>query len=69
MGGQMSAPKSNLELIIENQKLLKAMEFLRKKNMTLAVENNNLRLLAGQRLRPVASTGYLNEWEEQQGEQ
>jgi hypothetical protein len=64
-----AAIKSNLDLMVENAKLLKAMEYLRQMNMRLAVENNNLRHLAGQRMMRVTSTGYLNEWEEQQGEQ
>lgn len=50
------------ELQREIERLRAAMGVLRGQNITLAVENNNLRHTLGKPMRPV-KPGYLVEWE------
>ncbi len=53
------------ELMREVEALRAGNAVLRSQNITLAVENNNLRNLAGRKMRPI-TRDYLTAWEQKQ---
>lgn len=54
------------ELEAANKVLRQLNTRMNSKNLSLKVENNNLRNIVGVRMQPISGAGYLPEWERQQ---